>query len=151
MPKYGQLTGKHVTEVAPVVFEALKKRASFTTLEEYTHRYPVCWRCGTDVVFRVANEWYISVEELRPRMLSSLAEVEWTPEYAGKRMENWLQNMGDWNISRKRYWGLVLPFLRLRMRRSNRCRNPARNCANWRSTRKSWTTCPNCTGPGWTK
>ena len=74
------------------------------------HRYPVCWRCGTDVVFRVANEWYISVEELRPRLLRASAAVEWTPDYAGKRMENWLQNMGDWNISRKRYWGLVLPF-----------------------------------------
>ena len=28
----------------------------------------------------------------------------------GKRMEDWLRNMGDWNISRKRYFGLPLPF-----------------------------------------
>jgi isoleucyl-tRNA synthetase len=28
----------------------------------------------------------------------------------GKRMDDWLHNMGDWNISRRRYYGLPLPF-----------------------------------------
>lgn len=109
-PKFGQFTGMHVTDVAPVVFDSLKEKGLLYKLEDYTHRYPVCWRCGTDLVFRVATEWYLSVEEIRPRMLKASGEVEWTPEYAGKRMENWLQNMGDWNISRKRFWGLTLPF-----------------------------------------
>ncbi|HYP39191.1 MAG TPA: isoleucine--tRNA ligase [Chloroflexia bacterium] len=109
-PKFGQFAGMHVTDVAPVVFDALKEKGLLYHLEDYTHRYPTCWRCHTDLVFRVATEWYIRVEEIRPRLMRAAREVKWHPEYAGKRMENWLVNMSDWNISRKRYWGLVLPF-----------------------------------------
>ncbi|HET9495326.1 MAG TPA: isoleucine--tRNA ligase, partial [Chloroflexia bacterium] len=110
VPRFGQFTGMHVTDVAPVVFESLREKGLLYNLEDYTHRYPTCWRCGTDLVFRVATEWYISVEEIRPRMMRAASQVKWIPESAGKRMENWLTNMTDWNFSRKRFWGLVLPF-----------------------------------------
>ena len=43
-------------------------------------------------------------------MLAENQTVEWVPEYGGKRMDDWLNNMGDWCISRKRFWGLPLPF-----------------------------------------
>jgi isoleucyl-tRNA synthetase len=43
-------------------------------------------------------------------MREANATVEWTPEYMGKRMDDWLVNMSDWNISRRRYYGLPLPF-----------------------------------------
>src|SRR2546423_854593 len=43
-------------------------------------------------------------------MLDANARVEWTPPQYKKGMADWLRNMGDWNISRKRYFGLPLPF-----------------------------------------
>ena len=40
----------------------------------------------------------------------------------GKRMDDWLRNMGDWNISRKRYFGLPLPFYPCSLRAPERDR-----------------------------
>ena len=74
------------------------------------HRYPICWRCDTPLVFRVVDDWFIAVDELRAAAARREREVEWTPPHTGKRMDDWLRNMGDWNISRKRYFGLPLPF-----------------------------------------
>jgi isoleucyl-tRNA synthetase len=61
-------------------------------------------------VFRVVDDWFISCDEIRQPLLDANATVEWTPSFYSKRMDDWLRNMGDWNISRKRYFGLPLPF-----------------------------------------
>ena len=37
-------------------------------------------------------------------------KVKWQPEHGGRLMQDWLNNMGDWCISRKRFWGLPLMF-----------------------------------------
>ena len=38
---------------------AREGRAAIAT-EQYPHRYPHCWRCGTELVFRLVDEWFIS-------------------------------------------------------------------------------------------
>jgi isoleucyl-tRNA synthetase len=107
---YGWLEGKEARDVAQEIADDLGKRGFLFKSMPYTHRYPVCWRCKEEIVFRVDDEWFISMDELRPKLMEAAREVNWVPSSAGARMQNWLQNMGDWNISRKRYWGLPLPF-----------------------------------------
>jgi isoleucyl-tRNA synthetase len=58
---FGWLSGKHVSEVANPIFDDLNRKGLLYNVEPYTHRYPVCWRCNTELVFRLVDEWFISM------------------------------------------------------------------------------------------
>ncbi len=107
---FGQLTGKHVTESAALIREDLQGKGFLFAWDKYAHRYPMCWRCKTPLVFRLVDEWFISCAEVRTPMKREASTIQWLPEYSGSLMQNWLDNMGDWCISRRRFWGLPLPF-----------------------------------------
>lgn len=106
----GFLKGKKTTDAADLVVGRLKSDNKLLYSHNYTHSYPFCWRCKTDLVFKVISTWYISVDKLRPQLLKAIEDVKFFPEYGRKRMADWLNNMGDWNISRSRFYGLPLPF-----------------------------------------
>ena len=110
LDNYGVFSGINAGEVANLVFEELKKQGKFFMTEMHSHKYPICWRCKTQVFFRLVREWFIKTDEIKPQLLQANKTVKWMPDYASKRMEDWLNNMGDWNISRSRFYGLPLPF-----------------------------------------
>jgi isoleucyl-tRNA synthetase len=107
---YGWLHGLSTTEAADQIVGRLAEQGFLLEAGAYLHRYPHCWRCDTPLIWRVTDDWLIAVSDLRRQLLDANADVEWTPAYMGKRMDDWLRNMGDWNISRRRYYGLPLPF-----------------------------------------
>ena len=107
---FGFMSGKDSHDIADEVFEELKQRNKLYKVEPHEHSYPVCWRCKHEVIFRLVPAWFIATEELKPRLIRAAESVRWEPDSNGKRMVDWLNNMGDWNISRKRYYGLPLPF-----------------------------------------
>jgi isoleucyl-tRNA synthetase len=108
--EYGWLHGTSTGDAADQIVGDLAERGLLVHAGLYEHRYPHCWRCDTPLIFRLSDDWFLAVEELRQPLLDANATVEWTPAYMGKRMDDWLRNMGDWNISRRRYYGLPLPF-----------------------------------------
>ena len=107
---YGDLSGLYAHDVAPLVFEYLKRQNLLFKTELVTHRYPHCWRCHTKCLFRLEDSWYIDTNQIRPLMKKAAATVNWHPKFVGRRMQNWLDSMEDWMISRKRFYGLSLPF-----------------------------------------
>ncbi|MFX0055831.1 MAG: isoleucine--tRNA ligase [Candidatus Hermodarchaeota archaeon] len=122
------LSGMNVNEVAQPIFDNLTEKGLTYKVEDYTHRYPVCWRCQEELVFRLVDEWFISMgtkldvpyeevteeqkdENLRYQIMEVVTEeTNWYPSFGKERELDWLRNMDDWMISKKRYWGLALPI-----------------------------------------
>jgi len=105
------LSGMDVKDVARPIIEDLKKRGILYNEEDYKHRYPVCWRCNSELIFRLVDEWFISMDALRNEIAESTKKVErWIPAYGLAHELDWLKNMSDWCISKKRFWGLALPI-----------------------------------------
>ena len=110
---FGAFTGKVATEksTAEFVFEELKKKSLLVAVEEYPHIYPHCWRTGDELVFRLVDEWFIKMD-WRQEIMDVAKEIQWLPESVDglARELEWLTNMRDWMISKKRFWGLALPI-----------------------------------------
>ncbi|HEV2108696.1 MAG TPA: isoleucine--tRNA ligase [Thermomicrobiales bacterium] len=104
------LTGSYVHEVATPIVRDLETKLLLYRAEQYKHRYPVCWRCNTDLVFRLVDEWFIAMDDLRAPMMENTRKIRWIPEFGRDRELDWLAHMDDWMISKKRYWGLALPI-----------------------------------------
>ena len=124
---FGSLSGRDVRDVSEPIIEHLKHEGRFYRLETITHRYPHCWRCGTPLVFRLVDEWFISMgplydqpresltgeqvdASLRYQIMDVVDQIRWIPDFGYERELDWLRNMHDWMISKKRYWGLALPI-----------------------------------------
>ena len=96
--------------LSSLVFADLEKKGILFATEEYMHSYPHCWRCGTALLFRQVDEWFIAMDDWREEIMEIVKQARWIPPF-GKDLElDWLRNMRDWMISKKRYWGLALPI-----------------------------------------
>ena len=104
------LTGMSVFDVNKPIYDSLRGKGVFYHVEPYSHRYPVCWRCGTELVFRLVDEWFIRMEPVRELLMDVTNKIEWVPAFGKARELDWLRNMDDWMISKKRYYGLALPI-----------------------------------------
>ena len=121
---FGEFSGQNAKKHPELILDYLKKLDSegkhfYFKTERYTHRYPACWRCKTELVWKVTDEWYIAMDKssptdtrtLRERMKANASKMNWLPSFGLERELDWLNNMHDWLISKKnRYWGLALPI-----------------------------------------
>lgn len=113
LPGYGQFSAQNAKRNPELIFDYLKEKDDgryLFKIAPYTHRYPICWRCKTELVWRVVDEWYIKMDPLREPIKKSVEEARWIPSWGKEREIDWLNHMSDWLISKKRYWGLALPI-----------------------------------------
>ncbi|NMI88998.1 isoleucine--tRNA ligase [Nanohaloarchaea archaeon] len=106
----GVFKGKNVLDVDPEVIEMLEEKDLMFYSERFTHEYPHCWRCKTELIYRAADQWFIENDKVKERMLEENESVDWIPESTQTRFHNFISESPDWCITRQNYWGIPIPI-----------------------------------------
>jgi valyl-tRNA synthetase len=57
-----------------------------------------------------SNQWYVSTLAIGDELIAAGRKITWHPEFMRSRYESWVEGLvGDWNISRQRYFGVPFP------------------------------------------
>ncbi|XP_065718177.2 valine--tRNA ligase, mitochondrial [Patagioenas fasciata] len=110
-PDRGWLQGVHRFAARPLVVEALANRGLFRGTQDHPMTLPLCSRSGDVVEYLMKSQWFLRCREMaeRAREAVTSGRLQLIPKFHEKNWKTWMDNVGDWCLSRQLCWGHRVP------------------------------------------
>uniref|UniRef100_A0A674GW45 valine--tRNA ligase n=1 Tax=Taeniopygia guttata TaxID=59729 RepID=A0A674GW45_TAEGU len=110
-PGGGWLQGVPRFEARDRVVAALAQRGLLRGVQDHAMTLPLCSRSGDVVEFLLKRQWFLSCGDMARAALQAVTSgrLRLVPEFHEKNWRTWMENAGDWCLSRQLWWGHQVP------------------------------------------
>ncbi|XP_069630098.1 valine--tRNA ligase, mitochondrial isoform X3 [Haliaeetus albicilla] len=114
-PGGGWLQGIHRFVAREKVVAALAERGLYRGTQDHAMTLPMCSRSGDVIEYLLKSQWFLRCREMaeRAREAVTSGRLQLVPKFHEKNWKMWMDNIGDWCLSRQLWWGHRVPAYRV--------------------------------------